>query len=208
MSISPDEYSQMALNITEVEMELEHQRQSMGLGATGMADMGGDHSSTAPGEGPREEFEELRELRELRERRRLRELAERDAAMDMLAKKFKITSAFVRVGTLSKILGLAGATIYAQMREGRFFIQHRLLNCTPAVKLEDLASWYCGVGRLDLELRCEAAAARAEERKREKAESMATEKRSAKERSDQMVAQVLKDLGIDASPRSKARRSR
>lgn len=73
-------------------------------------------------------------------------LDERDirAAATALAERFGIESAFVRVATLAKILGLSSAAVYTAMREGRFFIPHRMLNSAPVVKLDDLARWYCG----------------------------------------------------------------
>ena len=74
-----------------------------------------------------------------------RSLDERDirAAATALAERFGIESAFVRVATLAKILGLSSAAVYTAMREGRFFIPHRMLNSAPVVKLDDLARWYC-----------------------------------------------------------------
>jgi hypothetical protein len=60
-----------------------------------------------------------------------------------LAKKFELDSAFVKVGALSRILGLAAPTIYAAIKAGRFPIPHRKVGATPLVKLEDLARWYC-----------------------------------------------------------------
>lgn len=73
-------------------------------------------------------------------------LDERDirAAASMLIERYGIDSAFVRVGTIAKILGLSPAAVYTAMREGRFFMPHRLLSSAPVVKLEDLARWYCG----------------------------------------------------------------
>ncbi len=68
---------------------------------------------------------------------------QRDEAREMLRRDYGIDSAFVRVPTLSKVLGLAQPTIYASMREGRFFLPHRLLNSSPAVRFEDLLEWYC-----------------------------------------------------------------
>ena len=72
-------------------------------------------------------------------------LDERDirAAASMLIQRYGIDSAFVRVGTIAKILGLSPAAVYTAMREGRFFMPHRLLSSAPVVKLDDLARWYC-----------------------------------------------------------------
>ncbi|PQV48585.1 AlpA family transcriptional regulator [Paraburkholderia sp. BL21I4N1] len=68
---------------------------------------------------------------------------ELERASRALAEKYKIDSAFVRVGVLSRILGLAAPTIYAAMKTGRFPIPHRKVGSTPLVKLDDLARWYC-----------------------------------------------------------------
>ena len=65
-----------------------------------------------------------------------------DEARETLARLYGIGSMFVRVAQLSKILGLAAPTIYSAMREGRFFLPHRMLCSIPAVRLDDLAEWY------------------------------------------------------------------
>lgn len=65
-----------------------------------------------------------------------------DEARDHLALRYGIGAAFVRVSQLSKILGISAPTIYAAMREGRFFLPHRMLCSMPAVRLDDLAEWY------------------------------------------------------------------
>ena len=64
-------------------------------------------------------------------------------ARALLAEEFRITAAFVRVPTLSKVLGIAPGTIYAAMRNGRFCIPHRKINEIPCVRFEDLVTWYC-----------------------------------------------------------------
>lgn len=68
---------------------------------------------------------------------------EMERAARSLAERFAIDSAFVRVSTLARILGLAAPTIYAAMKAGRFPIPHRKVGTTPLVRLEDLARWYC-----------------------------------------------------------------
>ena len=65
-----------------------------------------------------------------------------DEAKKSLAQQYRIESVFVRVTQLSKILGIAAPTIYTAMREGRFFLPHRMLCSMPAVRLDDLAEWY------------------------------------------------------------------
>jgi predicted DNA-binding transcriptional regulator AlpA len=71
---------------------------------------------------------------------------DRERAREMLRREFAIDSAFVRVPELSRVLGLAECTIYAAMRGGRFFIPHRVLLSSPAVRLDDLVDWYCSEG--------------------------------------------------------------
>ena len=71
------------------------------------------------------------------------ELRRREQAMDFFAARFGIRSAFIRVKTLSRVLGIGEGTIYSAIRAGTFFIPHRMLGIAPAVKLEDLADWYC-----------------------------------------------------------------
>lgn len=68
---------------------------------------------------------------------------ERGYVREMLRRDFGLESAFVRVPDLSRVLGLAECTIYAAMRGGRFFIPHRVLLTSPAVRLDDLVDWYC-----------------------------------------------------------------
>lgn len=65
-----------------------------------------------------------------------------DEARDTLARRYGIGSMFVRVAQLSNILGIAAPTIYSAMREGRFFLPHRMLCSMPVVRLDDLAEWY------------------------------------------------------------------
>jgi len=67
----------------------------------------------------------------------------RERAMNFFAARFGIRSAFVRVKPLSRVLGIGEGTIYSAMRAGTFFMPHRMLGIAPAVKLEDLADWYC-----------------------------------------------------------------
>lgn len=65
-----------------------------------------------------------------------------DEVREALARRYGIESAFVRVAQLAKILGISTPTIYAAMREGRFFLPHRMLCSMPAVRMDDLAEWY------------------------------------------------------------------
>lgn len=74
------------------------------------------------------------EARLATERVRMRELLRTDHG---------VKSVFVRVQPLSRILGIPAATIYGAMREGRFFLPHRLIFSAPVVKFEDLVDWCC-----------------------------------------------------------------
>ncbi len=65
-----------------------------------------------------------------------------EAAREALSRRHGLRSEFVGVGKLSKILGIAPATIYGHMRTGRFFLPYRLFNVSPMVSLDDLARWY------------------------------------------------------------------
>ncbi|MGF6642447.1 helix-turn-helix transcriptional regulator [Paraburkholderia sp. GAS82] len=55
-----------------------------------------------------------------------------------------IDAMFVRVRDLSRLLGLPQSTIYAAIRQGRFFLPHRLMLASPVVHIDDLADWICG----------------------------------------------------------------
>lgn len=68
--------------------------------------------------------------------------SELEAARELLARRHGLRSDFVGVGQLSKILGIAPATIYGHIRTGRFFLPYRLFNVSPMVSLDDLARWY------------------------------------------------------------------
>lgn len=64
-------------------------------------------------------------------------------AEERLAAKFRIDSEFVRVPTLAKIMAMSSNSIYVQMRNGSFPIEHRRVGHVVLVKLADLARWYC-----------------------------------------------------------------
>lgn len=61
----------------------------------------------------------------------------------MLSSRYGIDSAFVRVETLAKVLGLAPSTIHTQMKAGRFCMPFRRISSIPVVKVDDLIAWYC-----------------------------------------------------------------
>jgi len=74
---------------------------------------------------------------------RERHRVEFEKTRERLIRDFDISSSFVRVPALAKILGVTPSTIYAAMRERRFFLPHRVVCTSPAVKLDDLAEWFC-----------------------------------------------------------------
>nr|WP_315392242.1 hypothetical protein [uncultured Duganella sp.] len=118
---------------------------------------------------------------------------ERERARLMLAAKHGITADFVRVGTLAKIMGMAPATIYTAMRQGRFCIRHRMVGAAPLVKLDDLVDWYCQAP--ELEARPDAEVVERERARKEREGINA----------DQMVAEVFAEMGIAHAPRSRRR---
>jgi hypothetical protein len=69
--------------------------------------------------------------------------AERMKVRDSLRNEHGVKSMFVRVQPLSRILGIPAATIYGAIREGRFFLPHRMIFSAPVVKFDDLVEWCC-----------------------------------------------------------------
>jgi predicted DNA-binding transcriptional regulator AlpA len=67
----------------------------------------------------------------------------REETKRMLASDYSITSAFLRVAVLAKVLGISQPTIYAAIRRGSFFLPFRMLGSMPVVKFDDLVDWYC-----------------------------------------------------------------
>lgn len=64
-------------------------------------------------------------------------------ARSRAAARLGITSPFLRVGEIAKILSLSANAARDQMREGRFPIPHRRLGKVLIVKLDDFLDWYC-----------------------------------------------------------------
>lgn len=136
-------------------------------------------------------------------------LDERDirAAASMLIERYGIDSAFVRVGTIAKILGLSPAAVYTAMREGRFFMPHRLLSSAPVVKLDDLARWYCGpdaaaVGRSSRHVPLRVGKATVAE------SDIAVRLREVRQaEADSVVEQALNNLGVKSTPRGAKRKA-
>lgn len=121
----------------------------------------------------------------------------------MLAARYGIATSFVRVGMLSKILGIADASIYAAMRSGRFFIPHRMLLSAPAVQMEDLARWYCDAGE-DGCLAPEAEAkARTEGRRAAKAGRVEAARQADKAKVQRLIDETMGE--VDKGPGSRER---
>lgn len=68
------------------------------------------------------------------------------AARAALESRYQIDSAFLRVGDLSRMMGIAGNSVRCQIREGRFPIAHRRIGNVVVVKFDDFVDWYCGAG--------------------------------------------------------------
>ncbi|MEX3555516.1 MAG: hypothetical protein VB131_02435 [Burkholderia gladioli] len=54
---------------------------------------------------------------------------------------YGVQSMFVRVNTLSRIMGLAASTIRAAMRAGRFTLPHVVVCSAPLVRTDRLVDW-------------------------------------------------------------------
>lgn len=60
-----------------------------------------------------------------------------------ISTQFGISSAFIRVADLSKMLGIPGNSIHALIRRHRFPMPHRQVGCVVLVKFDDYVAWYC-----------------------------------------------------------------
>lgn len=68
---------------------------------------------------------------------------DRERVRSELSAQFSITSVFLRVSQMSKMIGLSSTSILAQMREGRFPVEHRRVGNVVLVKFEAFVDWYC-----------------------------------------------------------------
>ncbi|WP_277188650.1 AlpA family transcriptional regulator [Caballeronia sp. BR00000012568055] len=68
-------------------------------------------------------------------------IVELEPMLNFLRRAHGVESLFVRVKSLSKIMGIPPSTIYTLMREGRFEIPHRVVGSVPMVSALDLAEW-------------------------------------------------------------------
>lgn len=64
-------------------------------------------------------------------------------ALGKLTKQFSLSSAFVRVPKLSKMLSITATSIHSQMRSGIFPMPHRRVGNVIVVRIEDFVEWYC-----------------------------------------------------------------
>jgi len=123
--------------------------------------------------------------------------ANRGNAKAMLMAQFGIESAFVRIPTMAKILGIAAPTIYASIRTGRFFLPHRMLNSVPVIKLDDLVEWYCIENQTALRDVATHSASSDLGRKNGPLEEDDAKVSSSKERLNKIVGQVLESMGLE-----------
>lgn len=70
-----------------------------------------------------------------------------DRVREHLSDAYGVRSMFVRVNTLSQILGLAPATIRASMRAGRFALPHVVVCSAPLVRTDQLVDWILALDR-------------------------------------------------------------
>jgi predicted DNA-binding transcriptional regulator AlpA len=118
--------------------------------------------------------------------------------------RFDIQAALVSVPQLARLLGRSKSTIYASVKEGRFFIPHRMVGESPMFTIDDVVDWYQG-GTVAKEAAAIAAPARVVgEQRREVAESDARGDEPSREKQrrnaavDGLVARALNALGSRA----------
>lgn len=66
----------------------------------------------------------------------------RRSCLDMLMSRFGIDAALVSAPQLARALGMSKSTIYASVKEGRFFIPHRMVGRSPVFTVDDVVTWY------------------------------------------------------------------
>lgn len=66
----------------------------------------------------------------------------RRSCLDMLMSRFGIDAALVSAPQLARALGMSKSTIYASLKEGRFFIPHRMVGRSPVFTVDDVVTWY------------------------------------------------------------------
>lgn len=119
-------------------------------------------------------------------------------ARAMLVAEFGLEAAFVGVPKLARILGCSPTTIWSYIRQGKFFMPHRLVCGSPVVSVCDLAAWYCSTS--------EAISPRARSRwpsdaggLDEPLEPKCSSSLAAPDETSKMVAEVLASMGIKRS---------
>ena len=68
--------------------------------------------------------------------------SDRLSCLEMLMSRFGIEAAMVSVPQLARLLGRSKSTIYASVKEGRFFIPHRMMGESPMFTIDDVVTWY------------------------------------------------------------------
>jgi len=81
----------------------------------------------------------------------MRPVDEEQRFREALKNDYGVSSMFIRVATLARILGINASTICAAMREQRFCLPHRLVGSSPLVRTDDLVAWYCDPTRVQRE---------------------------------------------------------
>lgn len=131
------------------------------------------------------------------------DIAARYACMDMLRERFGIGTALVSVPKLARVLGFARSTLYARIKAGNFFIEHRMIGDAPMVTLDALVDWYlwggaqprAAISKLDDETMCAHATANMESERESDEKRNASRKRSRDRKVDDLVARAVDAVG-------------
>ncbi len=67
---------------------------------------------------------------------------DRRSCLEMMMSRFDIQAALVSVPQLARLIGRSKSTVYASIKEGRFFIPHRMIGDSPMFTVDDVVSWY------------------------------------------------------------------
>ena len=127
---------------------------------------------------------------------------DRSSCLEMMMSRFDIQAALVSVPQLARLIGRSKSTVYASIKEGRFFIPHRMVGESPMFTIDDVVDWYQG-GTVAKEAAAIAAPARVVgEQRREVAESgvrggdgPSCERKRRDAAVDDLVARALNAVG-------------
>lgn len=125
-------------------------------------------------------------------------IVELEPMLDFLRRAYGVEALFVRVKSLSKIMGIPTATIYTALREGRFEIPHRVVGSAPVASALDLAEWLLRSvpeteAKRDREKRA-VDEARGREAEVERAATSAPAAESARETRRRLIAEAMRAL--------------